>query len=105
MGHGARGRRRVASDACDCVWVGKGVLAKACAAHLAWQNSETIACANVAASAHLYTDCDNRGVADPETGEVDCASETRGGVCECALKIDVADVIAKRIRARINASN
>lgn len=93
-----------ASEACDCVWIGNGILAKACAAHLAWRNSETTACANVAASVHLYTDCDNRGIADPETGEVDCAIETRGGVCECALKLEAADVIAKYIRARLDTS-
>lgn len=91
----------IAATSCDCVWVGP-VLAAACEAHKAWRADETRACANAAASVGLHIDCDNRGVTDPETGEVPCAIEDRGGTCECSLKIEFGDIIAKRIRARIN---
>lgn len=61
--------------------------------------AERTRCGNIAMSGTLSMDCDNRSAMDPETGAYECASETRGGVCECALKIEYGEAIAQRIRA------
>lgn len=61
--------------------------------------SERETCARIVRNhAHNVTsDCDDRGIADPETGEVDCAREARGGTCVCAEIIEFADAAASRI--------
>lgn len=45
-------------------------------------------------------DCDYRGAQDPETGEVTCSRESRGDTCLCVERMEVADAIASKIRAR-----
>lgn len=45
-------------------------------------------------------DCDYRGVQDQETGEVLCSRETRGEDCLCVMRMETADAIAAKIRAR-----
>lgn len=57
-------------------------------------------CADVAVLASAGEDCDDRGVTDPETGEVPCSAEKRGEVCVCVERSDLAHKIATKIRAR-----
>lgn len=56
-------------------------------------------CARIASGSE-YRECDERGMQDPETGEVPCGAEARGEVCTCAEIADLAHGIAKRIRNR-----
>ncbi len=60
---------------------------------------EIEACARVASGSDC-ADCDDRGVTDPETGEVPCSAEARGEVCVCAERSELAHKIAAKIRAR-----
>ena len=61
---------------------------------------ERTSCAQVAAGLADGADCDDRGMQDPETGEVPCAAEARGEVCVCVERSDLAHKIATKIRAR-----
>lgn len=61
---------------------------------------ERAACARIAVSHADGSDCEDRGMMDPETGEVPCAAERRGEVCVCAERHDLAFQIADKIRAR-----
>lgn len=61
---------------------------------------EIEACARLASGSDLSADCDDRGVTDPETGEVPCFAEARGEVCVCAERSELAHKIAAKIRAR-----
>lgn len=45
-------------------------------------------------------DCDYRGAQDPETGEVPCSRENRGDTCLCMERMETADAIAAKVRAR-----
>lgn len=55
----------VASGVCECVWIGNGVLAKACPAHDAWRNAsvaaEREACANTAVDWYEKETCGTLG--------------------------------------------
>lgn len=62
--------------------------------------AEREACARVASGLADGADCDDRGMQDPETGEVPCAAEARGEVCVCVERSDLAHKIATKIRAR-----
>lgn len=61
---------------------------------------EREACARIASGMSDGMDCDNRGAQDPETGEVPCSAETRGEVCVCSERSELAFKIADKIRAR-----
>ena len=61
--------------------------------------TERKACAAVARS-RGQRECDDRGAQDPETGEVPCRRESRGGSCLCADLDDMAHEISKHILAR-----
>ncbi len=66
--------------------------------------AEREACARLASGMGGGADCDDRGMQDPETGEVPCSAERRGEVCVCVERSDLAHKIATKIRAR-GASN
>lgn len=61
---------------------------------------EREACARIASGMSDGADCDDRGMQDPETGEVPCSAERRGEVCVCVERSDLAHKIATTIRAR-----
>jgi len=62
--------------------------------------AEREACARIASGMFFGDDCDDRGMQDPETGEIPCSAERRGEVCVCVELSDLAHRIATRIRAR-----
>lgn len=63
--------------------------------------AERDACALVAINTgDGMIDCDDRGMQDPETGEIPCSAERRGEVCVCVERSDLAHKIATTIRAR-----
>lgn len=62
--------------------------------------AEREACARIASRSAGFADCDDRGMQDPETGEVPCSAEARGEVCVCVERSDLAHKIATKIRAR-----
>ena len=65
------------------------------------RNSAFKMCADLASRVgdRYSEDCEDRGMMDPETGEVPCRIEDRGGTCICAERIDVANAISTKIRA------
>lgn len=71
------------------------------AAHIAMAiKEEREACARIASGMSDGMDCDDRGAQDPETGEVPCSAESRGEVCVCSERYELAFKIADKIRAR-----
>jgi len=54
-------------------------------------------CAKAAERFDPFFNCDQRGMQDPETGEVSCAISDDG--CECAIAMDAAERIAANIRS------
>ena len=75
-----------------------------CPEHERWAKAirdyEREACARLASGMGDAADCDDRGMQDPETGEVPCSAERRGEVCVCVERSDLAHKIATKIRAR-----
>lgn len=90
---------------CACDYNDAGPM-KLCAAHDNQQRSaiaaEREACARIASGMSDGADCDERGAMDGETGEIPCGAESRGDVCVCAERSELAFKIADKIRARSN---
>lgn len=88
---------------CGCQFDGLAIT-KWCEVHererRAAVTAETKACAAVARS-RGQRDCDDRGAQDPETGEVPCRREAKGGSCLCADLDDMAHEISTHILQRV----